>query len=34
MSPKIRKYFKINISDFDLMNVLIRNHPKANPITL
>jgi|APGre2960657423_1045063.scaffolds.fasta_scaffold09060_1 hypothetical protein len=34
MAPKIQKYFKISISDNDLMNVLKRNHPKANIVTL
>jgi hypothetical protein len=34
MPPKIRKYFKINISDYDLTSILKRNHPKANTITL
>ena len=34
MPPKIRKYVKINISDCDLMNILKRNHPKANTVTL
>lgn len=34
MPPKIQKYFKISISDNDLMNVLKRNHPKANIVTL